>query len=731
MWEKGNHFAPNKKGKPYTILMPPPNANASLHAGHTMYSIEDILIRWKRMQGFAVSWRPGMDHAGFETQYVYEKHLKKNGKSRLDFDRKTLYKNIFGFVKKNSGVIYDQFKKLGFSADWDKSVFTLDPHVIERVFKTFKKMESEKLVYRDDYIVNYCTHCGTSLAELEVIHVERIDRLYYIKYPIHGESDKHITVATVRPETMLGDAAVAVNPKDKRYNNLLGKKLTLPLTTRVIPVIEDTMVDMEFGTGAVKITPAHDPNDFRVGKKNNYEALSVINLYGQVVLPDDATIQDVDGKRVKTARELIVKHLKKSNLIEKIDNKYKHSVTVCYKCKRDLEPTITPNWFVKVKTLKEPVIEVVKKEKVKFYPKRYKKQMLNWLEIMHDWPISRQVVWGIRIPAWYCAKDNPNLNITFLDMNKEIITGKVSELLDKHSFTEIEKGLQSLIAGKNAKYKIAKDKPGNDYLQETDTFDTWFSSAQWPLVVLSKKELKTRLPTDLMGTLSDILKFWISRMIIFSLYLENEIPFKDVYLWAMIADAKGVKMSKSKGNVINPIELVDKYGADALRMSIVFGVAPGGKVILSDDRVRGMRNFANKIWNMARFMLIMMAKYKKEVPFYSKKMASKLNKNDKEILKKLNELIKTVDVSLGRYRFADAAEAIYHYMWNDIADSYIEHIKNREDKDIALSVLRHIYLTSIKLLHPFMPFVTEAIWQEIPRKYNDPLIISKWPKKDF
>ena len=702
-WEKAGAFKPHSakasRGRAFTIIMPPPNANASLHAGHGMYVVDDILVRYKRMQGFSSLWIPGMDHAGFETQFVYEKELTKKGESRMDFDRNTLYQNIFKFVKKNSGLIYEQFKRLGFSADWSRSVFALDQNVINQVFFTFKKMESENLVYRDDYIVNYCVHCGTSLADLEVRHKERIDPLYYIKYG-------PLTLATVRPETIFGDTAVAVNPTDKRYKNLVGQTAQVPLTDRNVPIIADPAVDINFGTGALKITPAHDPNDFEVGQKHKLEIIQTIDLNGR--LTKAAGIYA--GLKVKEARTKVVEDLQKKGLIEKIDNNYLHSVTICYKCHRDLEPSVIPNWFIKVKTLKEKVKEAVNNNLVKFYPAKYKKHMLAWLEIMHDWPISRQIVWGIRIPAWYNIDQNSDIQITILDKAKRIITGKAGELLEQYSFSEIEEGLQVLTAHKSAKYIISQTKPAGNYLQDTNTFDTWFSSGQWPLVV-------SHFPTDVLGTLSDILRFWVSRMIMFSLYLKGSVPFNNVYLWSMVADSKGVKMSKSKGNVINPIDLVDKYGADAFRMSLIYGTPAGSKVVLSDNKVRSMRNFANKIWNIARFVT-----QSSERIVHSAEHID--NPDDKQIKKELNETIKLVTQALDNYKLNEAAEGIYEFIWHKFADIYIEKIKDR--KSDAQPVLFEVLENSLKLLHPFMPFVTEQIWSNL---HTDKLLInSSWPK---
>ena len=611
MWEKRGLFSPKKgkpsesAGRPYTILMPPPNANASLHAGHGMYTVDDIMIRYKRLKGFASVWLPGLDHAGIETQFVYEKELAKQGKSRMDFDRKTLYEDIYKFVENNSGLIYKQFRRLGFMADWKRSVYTLDTHVIQRVFTTFKKMFEDKLVYRGNYLVNYCTHCGTTLAELEINHIERIDPLYYIKYPFAGDKNKNISVATVRPETIFVDTHLAIHPKDKKRNKLVGKKVLNPLTSQEMEIISDEFVDPKFGTGIVKLTPAHDPNDFEVAKKKGLPIIQAIDWMGRIMENGGKYA----GLKVKRAREQVVTDLKEKGLIEKIDTNYLHSIAVCYKCRRDLEPLVIPNWFIKVEDLKKPVIDVVKKEKVKFYPKKYKKQMLDWLDVMHDWPISRQNVWGIRIPVWYKVdRTSANIWVWWIDKNKNLKQGPVGEFLKQGvKLSEIEAGLQKVNASAEPdepEYVVSFEKPKGDYLPETDTFDTWFSSGQWPLVTLKDDEFKTHFPTDMMGTLADILKFWISRMIMFSLYIRGEVPYKNVYLWSMVADAKGVKMSKSKGNVVNPIDLVDKYGADAFRASLLFGTTQGGKVNLGEDKIIGMRNYANKIWNIGRFIVM-------------------------------------------------------------------------------------------------------------------------------
>ncbi len=698
-WET-NHLETPSTGTPFTILMPPPNANASLHAGHGMYTVEDILIRYKRIRGYASLWIPGLDHAGFETQFVYEKHLSKAGKSRFDFDRKTFYDNVHAFVKENSGLIYQQFRKLGFLADWKRSIFTLDNHVLDRVFNTFKKMQEEELVYRDDYIVNYCTHCGTSLAELEIEHVERVDPLYYMKYG-------PFTLATVRPETKFGDTALAVNPKDKRYKKWIGKEVEAEglLGKFKIKVIGDGMVDPKFGTGVVKITPAHDFNDFEAGKRHNLQIKQVIDITGKL----NHFAGPYAGMKVKQARLKVVEDMEKKGLIEKIDKDYVHSVSVCYRCKRDLEPMIIPNWYIHVKDLKTPVIQAIKKNKVRFYPTKFKSQILRWMDEMHDWPISRQIAWGIRIPAWYEVSSNPRLYVTFLEVSGKSVMGYIGELLKNYTLPQIEQGLQKLTAPKDAKFIISQKKPIGNYLQETDTFDTWFSSGQWPLVTLKEDEYSSRFPTDVMGTSQDILKLWVSRMIMFSLYIKQEVPFKNVYLWPMVTDGKGQKMSKSKGNVINPIDLVTKFGADAFRSSLFFGIASGGNVNLAEEKIIGMRNFANKIWNIGRFIELNLQpqeQNQKQNLDFNSEMIDKLKKESGEVKKRYIKLMDS-------YQFSQAFGLVYEFLWHKYADFYIEQLKEalRNGNIKVLDVLKSVYFENLVMLHPFMPFVTEAVWK--------------------
>ena len=730
MWEDGGYFKPamKKEAKPFSILMPPPNANAPLHCGHATYAIQDVMARFKRMLGYNVAYFPGTDHAGFETQVVYERKLKKEGKSRFDFDKKTFYNDVFNFVLENSEVATNQLKKLGMSADWSRNTFMLDDHVLDTVFDTFKKMHDDGLVYKDLYLVNYSPHHGTTFSNLETEHKETVSPLYYVSYKIKG-SDDSITVATVRPETIYADVAIAVNPKDKKYKKFVGKTAINPLNDRKMKIIADSYVDMDFGTGALKITPGHDFNDYEIGKKHNLETISLLTLEGKL----NENAPEVEGMRVFSARQKTAEILKEKGALQKVDEKYTNNLLVDYKDGKPIEPMLLPNWFIKMDSLAKSAVGAIEKNRVKFNQKTWKKQMTTWLENIRDWPISRQTVFGIQIPVWYDVTKNPNLFVVYLDKNGKSNEGKISTLLDDGvTLEEIKAGLQKVITPVDATYEVSKESPGENFIPETDTFDTWFSSAQWPLTTThypDGDDFKTFYPTSFMDTMWDILFFWVSRMIMMGLYLTDEVPFENVYIHGRINDEKGRKMSKSLGNVINPIEFIDKYGADALRMGILVGGNTAAKsTSLSENKVKGYRNFSNKLWNMARFMNIMFDDYGKEVPAYDKSMVKKLAKEDKKIMDKLNNLISSSTNGLEKYKFKETGEKIYHFMWDDLASNYLESIKDREDKDVALSVFKHAFTTGIKLLHPFMPFVTEAIWENIPRESNDPLIISSWPE---
>lgn len=729
-WEKSGAFKPSEsaKGKPFTIVLPPPNASGKMHMGNVlMIAIEDLMIRYHRMKGDPTLWIPGTDHAGFETQITYERELKKQGKSRFEFDRQTLYQNIWEFVQNNKSQIEGQIRQMGASVDWSRYTFTLDPHVVSTVYETFAKMHKEGLVYRDNYMVNYCPKCGTTFADLEILHEERVGKLYYVKYKVQGESEKYVTVATTRPETIMLDTHIAVNPKDKKRASYIGTKVINPLTGTEMEIIGDEFVDPKFGTGFVKLTPAHDKNDYEAGKKHGLPFVVGIGMDGRMTNAAGKWA----GKTVFTAKEEVVTELKEIGAIEKIDEKYNQSVAVCYKGGHEIEPMVLPNWFVKVESLKKPALEAVNSGAVKIYPKWREVTYTKWMEEMHDWPISRQVVWGIRIPVWYKVSESVNqqIQVTFLNKEKKVVSGLVGELLKSYKFEEIRDGLQTLIAPAGCESIVSVDSPGEGYLQETDTFDTWFSSGHWPLVTLKypdSDDFAKFYPTSVLETGWEIIRFWVSRMIMFGIYLTGKPPFEYVYLHGMVRAVDGKKMSKSLGNVINPDEYMEQYGVDALRMGLIAGTATGKDFSFPKDKVLGYRNFANKLWNMTRFYHMMVEKAEVEIEWYEPEMEG-LTETDTEVLGKLTDTIKATDELLSKFRFAEAAETIYHFMWDEVAARYIEQLKERKDMEIALSVLRHVLLTGLKLLHPFMPFVTEAIWKEMPRKHGEMLIVSKWP----
>jgi len=738
MWEKSGVFTPkiDKNIKPFTILLPPPNASGKMHTGNIlMIAIEDVLIRWKRMQGFNALWIPGTDHAGFETQTTYERLLKKEGKSRFDFDRDTLYQKIWDFVHENKKNIENQMKIMGASVDWTRYKFTLDKDVLNVVYSTFERLYKDGLVYRDDYIVNYSPYWGTTFSDAEIQYVERKDPLYYLKYG-------PFVLATVRPETKFGDTAVAVNPNDDRYKSYIGKEIEFEglLGTVKLKVIADTYVDMSFGTGVVKITPAHDKNDYEVGLRHNLDVVSIIDLNGRL----NNNAGRFSGMKVLEARKAVIAELEEKGLIEKIDHDYTHLVPVDYRAGHDIENLVLPNWFIKVDELKGPAYEAVKSGKVQIYPKWREITYLRWMESMRDWPISRQTVWGIRIPFWYDTTKNPDLQVTFIK-DGTVFSGKISELLKENNIGTIKLGLQKMIVPKNSIPVFSIESPGDTYIQETDTFDTWFSSGQWPVATLGypdSEDFKYFYPTDVLETGWEIITRWVSRMIMFGMYLtKGTPPFKNVYLHGTVKAPDGRKMSKSLGNVINPEEYIEEFGVDALRMGLISGTANGKDFAFPKDRVLAYRNFSNKLWNMTRFMMMMFEEYysnnNEEPPFYNGVSFSgasgvvlnlKLSDTDEVILSGLKSVIELVQDNLEKFRFADAADTIYQFVWKEVADKYIEQVKKREDKDVALAVLRYTLLTCLKLLHPFMPFVTEEIWKHVPKQSGNTLLVSeKWP----
>lgn len=673
-WQEGGGFKPSSKGKPFTIIMPPPNANDPLHIGHAMFvAVEDVLIRWRRMQGYAALWLPGTDHAGIETQFVFEKKLAQEDKSRFDFDRESLYRMIWDYVQKNSEVAVEQMKKLGASADWSRFKFTLDPKIVAIVMSTFERLYRDGLVYRDLRLVNYCTNCGTAFSELEVKHVERTTPLYYMKYG-------PFVLATVRPETKFGDTAVAVNPKDKRYKDWVGKEVEVEglMGKFKMKVIADNYVDQDFGTGVVKVTPAHDPNDFEIWQRHKQEIPGPKQVIGF-----DGKLNELTGKYaglgVNEARKRVVEDLRVEGLLEKVDENYSHSIGVCYRCGTVIEPLPLPQWFIRVKALSQKALKVLKARRVKIIGAGHDKILRHWLTNLKDWNISRQIVWGIRMPIWYCKKE--------------------------HVMVSREKP------------KKCPECGGKELTQETDTFDTWFSSAQWPFATLKANQsgdFERFYPTQVMETAYDILIFWVMRMLMMGLYVTDKVPFETVYLHGLIRDEKGQKMSKSRGNAINPLDIVSVYGADALRMALVIRSTPGLDKNVGEGDVRAMRNLTNKIWNSARYVV---SRISNQAP----------KTNDKIFKQKLDKVVSEITQQLEKFKIGLAAETAYNQFWHWFCDEAIESNKRQEISD---KVLLEGLVTFLKLLHPFVPFVTEAVWGEISnlRKYPDQMLInSKWP----
>lgn len=663
-WEKSGSFEPKGKGKPFTIIMPPPNASDPLHIGHAReVATQDILIRFHRMLGNPTLWLPGADHAGIETQFVFEKKLKEKGKSRFDFDRNTLYKMIWDDVQNNKSVMESQLKRLGASCDWTRFKFTLDPEIVKIVYTTFKKLYDEGLVYRGERIVNYCPRCGTAYSQLEVDSIERDDNLYYLDYGT-------VTIATTRPETIFADVAVAVNPKDKRFKELIGKTAKIPLINREIPVIEDNLVDIAFGTGALKITPAHDATDFEIGQAHKLAMPSVIDEKGRMTGAPERYV----GMKAEEARAEVVKDLQTQGLIKKTETIH-HVVGTCYRDHGLIEPMISKQWYIKVEPLTKPALTAIKKKSVKFISKKYQKIAVHWLKNLRDWNISRQIVWGIRIPAWRCEKC---LEWTITD---------------------------------GPEPKECSSCNSCNLTQDSDTFDTWFSSGQWPFATLKTTkpgDFAKFYPTTAMDPAYDILPFWVIRMIMLGLYQTGKVPFTDVLLHGLVRDKNGAKISKSRGNVIDPIEMADKYGADALRIAIVWGVLVENDNLLSEENINGQRKFINKVWNAARFV--------------SANQDKKYAIKNPEFKNKIRDIINETTKHLEKYRLNQAIELLYSEFWHWFCDKCIEDSKKGK---IASPDLLWGLNTFLKLLHPFMPFVTEQIWKELG---NDKLLITTgWP----
>ena len=678
LWEKSGAFKPSGKGEPFSTVMPPPNANGNLHIGHALdMGLKDIIVRYKRMQGFDTIYIPGADHAGFETWVVYAKELEKKGLSRFDFSREQLYGQVWDFVEKERGNMELQLRAIGVSASWDDLVFTLDEKVIKTVNATFKKLWDEGLIYRGERIVNYSTKYQTSYADIEVDHKQEKGTLWHIAYPLIDKIGE-IIIATTRPETLFGDTAVAVNPNDERYKHLIGSHVLLPLTGKEIPIIADDYVDINFGTGAVKITPAHDANDFEVGKRHNLERIQVINFDGTMIhVPDQYMGLSVEAARAKTLAALTAEELiRKEEPIE-------HTVGYDYKSGLPIQPLIKEQWFLKIEPLAKRALETLENDEITFYPANRKQILKQYLNNVHDWNLSRQIAWGIPIPAFQNMADDTDW----------IFDERVDE-----KTIEVD---------------------GKMYAREEDTFDTWFSSGQWPFITTDAStggDLSRFYPTSLMETGTDLLDRWIARMIMLGLYITDTVPFKDVYLHGMVLDEHAQKMSKSKGNVINPMKSIADYGSDALRLGLIASRSPGQNQAFGNDRIVAGRNFCNKLWNIARFIENKLGEnYLPGVP-EAKSLA------DHWIISELNTAQQNIERTLDKYRFAEASDAMYHAIWDSVADWYIEASKDQDNPDLLAWVID----TCLKLAHPFAPFVTETIWQTL--QWHDSLLVSEsWP----
>ena len=693
-WEEKGYFHEevDTNKEPFSIVLPPPNVTGQLHMGHALdNTLQDILIRTKRMQGYNVLWMPGTDHAGIATQVKVEENIMKTeGKSRHDLGREEFLKRVWEWKQEYGSTIVKQIRSLGASCDWTRERFTLDEGYHKAVLKVFVALYEKGLIYRGERITNWCPNCLTALSDIEVEHEDENGHLWHIKYPVIGEEDTFLTVATTRPETMFGDVAVAVNPNDERYADLVGKELLLPFVNRHIPIIADEYVDQSFGTGCVKITPAHDPNDFEMGQRHNLESIVVMN--------PDGTMNAGAGHFVNMPRELarkqVVAELEAQGLLEKVDD-HGHSVGHCSRCNTTVEPMVSKQWFVSMEPLAKPALEVVRDKSIEFVPERFTKTYTNWLESIRDWCISRQLWWGHRIPAWYCQ-----------DCGETIVTTEtLTECPYCHGKVE----------------------------QDPDVLDTWFSSALWPFATMgwpeNTEEVKHWYPTSVMVTGYDIIFFWVARMIFMGLEFKEEIPFKHVFIHGLVRDSQGRKMSKSLGNGINPLEVIEEYGADALRFTLVTGNTPGNDMRFYMERVEANRNFANKIWNASKFVLMNLEGFDESfVP-----SADDYTLADKWILEEYNKTVTNITNNLDKFELGEAASAVYDFIWNTYCDWYIELAKPRlynkeggRDRQtvqyLLVSILRHM----MELLHPFMPFVTEHIWQHLPHE-GESIMVAPWP----
>jgi valyl-tRNA synthetase len=680
-WDKSGAFQPDKhaKGEPFSIILPPPNANGHIHVGTAMFVIEDIMVRYHRMKGDPTLWLPGMDHAGIETQMVYERELAKDGKSRFDLGREEFFRQVDHFTKSNMQTMIGELKSMGFSLDWTRLKYTMDPDVVETVYDTFKRLHDDGYIYRGNRIVNWCPHCRSAFADIEIKYRDQLDPLYYIKYG-------PFVLATVRPETKFGDTAIAVNPKDERYTQYVGQTIEAEDLNGPIKlkVIADNYVDPEFGTGVVKVTPAHDPNDWEMGQRHGLEVKQVIGTDGLLT----SLAGKYAGMPVTEARQQVAHDLEERGLIDHIDMDYHHSVGYHDRCGTLIEPLTVEQWWLKVDKLKQPVIKAIESGEVEFVPGRFKKVATDWMENLRDWNISRQNWWGIRIPVFYNSTADNSLPPYIIGTEAEAI----------------------------------KTYGAGNFEPETDNFDTWFSSGQWPYATLMNTghsaDFDRFYPTSVMETGRDILFLWVTRMIMFGLYRTDSVPFRTVYLHGLVTDGSGKKMSKSRGNVINPLELTASYGTDALRLALTIGITPGNDGALSEAKVEGYRNFNNKQWNVARFILGQLPED------YSPAEPELHSPADHWMAAKLDQATGEITAAIDSYRFSDAGQTVYALLWNDFADWYVEASKVSPNHDLLV----HSLETILALAHPIAPFVTEAIWSHLPWQTGQ-LITSGWPNE--
>ena len=715
------HASPQHSGQPYCIVIPPPNVTGSLHVGHALnHSLQDILIRWRRMQGRNTLWLPGTDHAGIATQNVVEKQLMAEGLSRETLGRNQFIERVWQWKGTSGNTIVNQQKQLGESCDWDRLRFTMDEGLSKAVLEVFVRLHEDGLIYRGERLINWCPRCLTALSDIEVEHEDTKGKLYSIDYPLAENPTIHLTVATTRPETLLGDTAVAVHPNDERFMHLIGKQVRLPLTNRTIPIVGDALlVDREFGTGAVKITPAHDFNDYEAGERHALPRLAILDHHALLEAAglraagvDPIVIDQLQGLPVSKARPKVEALLKERGHLVKVDD-HKMAMGKCYRCKTVVEPYLSPQWFVKIKPLAEPAIAAVEEGRIRIIPEGWTNNYLGWMRDIKDWCISRQIWWGHQIPAWYCLSCN------------------VKQVVRTESRTAILSGASPIVS--RTAPATCPSCGGTDLYRDPDVLDTWFSSALWPFSTLGwpdhTPELKTYYPTSTLVTGLDILFFWVARMIMMGLKFMGDVPFKDVYIHALVRDAEGKKMSKSKGNVIDPLHVMNEFGTDALRFTLASMASPGRDVKLAEERIEGYRNFANKIWNVARFALMYLDGPRVALP------AAQRTFPDRWILSRLAHTIRVVTTELESYRFDRAATALYQFFWHEYCDWYVELIKpvlqSPEHQDGAGT--RHTLVetleTTMRLLHPFMPFLTEEIWQTLPHQ-GESIVVQPYPVVD-